>query len=200
MFVSKRIVYKANGPMYGRIAKLFWNEQKSKRTVIGATWKAARTGARKNAVVPKAFQAKRKDDTSWSFAAEAIGRLKRRVKDPSYRFTSGWLDLKPPEEEAPAQRAASEGDLRPSERGASSLAAAAPCQLKVQSRAHTTHHSCSSSDHARTRASRVCEHAESLCRGQTRFGRSTVRCWSLPAVVLRLPPALAPTTAEPRVL
>lgn len=76
MFVSKRIVYKA--------------------------WKAARTGARKNAVVPKAFQAKRKDDTSWSFAAEAIGRLKRRVMDPSYRFTSGWLDLKPPEEEAPA--------------------------------------------------------------------------------------------------
>jgi len=102
MFISKRIVYKSYGPMYGRLAKIMWNEEKCTRKVSGATWKAARTGARKNAVVPKAFQAKRKGDRTWHFAAEAIGRLKRRVFDPSHRFSSGWLELEPPSADAAA--------------------------------------------------------------------------------------------------
>ena len=94
MFVSKRIVFKAyalrpnvrpDRPWPAAAPCCFWlyavwNEQKSMRTVIGATWKAARTGARKNAVVPKAFQAKRKDDTSWSFVKTNAKRFGRSTK------------------------------------------------------------------------------------------------------------------------
>lgn len=96
VFVSKRCVHKKFGAMYGAIAKLYWNESKSTREWLAYTWKAARTGARKNAAVPKAFRAKRKGKASWQFAHEAIGRLHQLVRDPAYKFSSGWLEISPP--------------------------------------------------------------------------------------------------------
>ena len=96
MFMAKRVVHRRYAGMYGRITKLYWNENKCTREVTGATWKQARTGARKNAVVPKAFRHKRKGEHTMMFAAEAIGRLRKRIENPVWQFASGWLDRQMP--------------------------------------------------------------------------------------------------------
>ena len=95
MFMAKRGVHKRYSPMYGRIAKLYWNENKLTREWVGYTWKRARTGARQTAKVPKAFRAKRKGEATWAFAAEATGRLVTRMVDPTHAFASSWAQLKP---------------------------------------------------------------------------------------------------------
>ena len=95
MFMAKRTVHKRYSPMYGRIAKAYWNEQKMTRDWTGYTWKRARTGARQTAKVPKAFRAKRKGAPTWMFAAEAMGRVQQRMVDPQHAFASGWAQLRP---------------------------------------------------------------------------------------------------------
>ena len=95
MFMAKRSVHKRYSAMYGRIAKLYWNENKLTREWAGFTWKRARTGARQTAKVPKAFKAKRKGAATWHFAAEALGRLTRLMVDPQHVYESQWARLQP---------------------------------------------------------------------------------------------------------
>ena len=83
--------------MYGRIAKLYWNENKITREWVGYTWKRARTGARQTAKVPKAFKAKLKGEATWHFAGEAIGRLVRIMAYAGHVFESKWASLQPNE-------------------------------------------------------------------------------------------------------
>ena len=99
MFMSKRGVHKRYAPMYGRIAKLYWNENKLTRKWVGYTWKRARTGARQTAKVAKAFKAKRKGEATWHFASEAMGRLVRIMVDAQHAWQSPWASLRPSEEQ-----------------------------------------------------------------------------------------------------